>query len=105
VRDRFVSCVTKTSLFLGFFSTFVIFLWIVERIIVVADVNAHLVSHAQGQCTNFVTCVTNNNFLGYFQLISPFLKCFWIVEQLLIVADVNAHLVMYHMYRVSAPIT
>jgi hypothetical protein len=29
----------------------------------------------------------------------------WIVELIFIAADVNMHLGMYHMYRVSAPVT
>jgi hypothetical protein len=49
VRDSFVMCVTKTSLFQAIFeifSTFLIFLWIVEYINVVADDNTHrLVYH------------------------------------------------------------
>jgi hypothetical protein len=29
----------------------------------------------------------------------------WIVEYINLIGDVYAHLMMYHMYRVSAPIT
>jgi hypothetical protein len=46
--DSIVTCVTKTSLFQAIFeifSFFLIFLWIVEHIIIVADVNAHLVMY------------------------------------------------------------
>jgi hypothetical protein len=57
VRDSFVTFVTKTSLFqtiLEIFSTFLIFLWIVEHIFIVADVNAHrLVYHTYGVSVSF----------------------------------------------------
>jgi hypothetical protein len=48
MRDSFVTCVTKTLLFQAIFeifSTFLIFLWIVEQINTVADVIAHLGMH------------------------------------------------------------
>jgi hypothetical protein len=52
VRDSFVTCVSKTSLFQAIFeifSTFLIFLWIVEYLNVEADVNAHLLMYRVSQ--------------------------------------------------------
>jgi hypothetical protein len=40
-----------------------------------------------------------------FEIFSTFLIFLRIDEQIFIAADVNAHLMMYHMYRVSAPVT
>jgi hypothetical protein len=72
VRDSFVTCVIKTSLFQAIFeilSTFLIFLWIVECIIVVADVNTHLSTNkvmdieCNSHVTNNVTCMVQTYFL------------------------------------------
>jgi drug/metabolite transporter superfamily protein YnfA len=55
---------------------------------------------------SFVTFVTKTLlFQAIFEIFSTFLIFLWIVEHINTVAGVNAHLMMYHMYKVSAPIT
>jgi uncharacterized membrane-anchored protein len=97
-------------LFLGYFwknSTFLIFLWIVVYISVVADVNAHLMMYHMYRTSAPVSwrAWQKPHFKGILGFFSTFLIFLWIVEYISVVADVNTHLVMCHTYRVSALMT
>jgi hypothetical protein len=73
-----------------------IFLWVVDQIFIVVDVNALLLMYRMYRVSESDCDVRdkNNNFLGYFQLYLSFLIFLWIIEHIIVVAGVNAHLVI-----------